>query len=120
MAAHAGEPAWKTGTFICESCGEGVRVHRGAKIPECPGGHRTFILRVDEPHSERDLKGHPRHGGAIASQSPRAAMAAKMPRYRMRDTGPELLIASRVSKRRISKTEARARIRRHKPTKLGG
>jgi hypothetical protein len=120
MAAHAGEPAWKTGTFICESCGEGVRVRRGAKIPECSGGHRTFSVRVAEPLAERELSGHPHHGGAGASQSRRAAMSAKAPRWRHRDTGPALLMSSRVSKRRISKTEARARIARHKPTKLGG
>jgi hypothetical protein len=119
MAAHAGEPAWKTGTFICESCGEAVRVRRGAKIPECPGGHRTFSLRIEEPVSERELRGHPHHGGAGASQSRRAAMSSDLPRWRVPDTGPERLTSSRVSKRRISKAEARARVRRHKPTKLG-
>jgi hypothetical protein len=117
MAAHAGEPAWKTGTFICQSCGDTVRVSRGAKIPECPAGHRTYISRIEELIAERELSGHPHHGGATSSQSHRAAMSAKAPRWRHRETGPPTMGSAGVPRRDIPRAEARRRIALHKPGK---
>lgn len=61
MAAHAGEPAWKSGTFHCERCNEKVRVNKGDKIPKCPKcGGATFDERTGEPARQPELKGHPR------------------------------------------------------------
>ncbi len=53
MAAHAGERAWKTGTFICQECNAEVRVKQGSAIPRCPNGHTTYDERVDEPAGQR-------------------------------------------------------------------
>ncbi len=60
MAAHAGEQAWKTGTFVCQVCNAKVRVEKGQTIPKCPNGHSTFDERVDEPAHQEPMKGHPR------------------------------------------------------------
>jgi hypothetical protein len=49
MVARAGEKAWETGTFKCQSCNAEVRVQKGHKIPECPNGHKTFDERIEEP-----------------------------------------------------------------------
>ena len=49
MVAKAGEKAWETGTFKCQSCNAEVRVQKGHKIPECPNGHKTFDERIEEP-----------------------------------------------------------------------
>ncbi|HLG70769.1 MAG TPA: alpha helical protein [Chloroflexota bacterium] len=53
MPAHAGEKAWETGTFKCQSCNAEVRVQKGHKIPECPNGHKTFDERIEEPARSR-------------------------------------------------------------------
>ncbi len=53
VAAHAGEKARETGTFVCQSCNAKVRVQKGHTIPECPNGHKTYDERIDEPRNER-------------------------------------------------------------------
>ncbi len=60
MAAHAGEKAWKAGTFKCQVCNAEVRVREGSTIPKCPNGHATFDERINEPARERPLAGRPR------------------------------------------------------------
>jgi hypothetical protein len=61
MPAHAGEPAWQTGTFHCQRCNEKVRVEKGKNIPKCPNcGGTVFDERTEERRSEEPLKGHPR------------------------------------------------------------
>jgi hypothetical protein len=60
MAAHAGEKAWKTGTFVCQSCNAKVRVEKGHTIPKCPNGHSTYDERIDEPAGQTPVAGHPR------------------------------------------------------------
>jgi hypothetical protein len=120
MAARAGEQAWRTGTFICESCHEGVRVRKGARIPECPNGHRTFLWRIEEPEGEPASKGHPRHGGAASPRSNRGALRSpKSETLKKRSESTVLgsLGGSRVSHRKISRPAARARVERHKPGK---
>ncbi len=52
MAAHAGEKARGTGTFVCQSCNAKVRVQKGHTIPQCPNGHETFDERIEEPRHE--------------------------------------------------------------------
>jgi Zinc-ribbon containing domain len=52
MAAHAGEKAWRTGTFVCQVCNAKVRVQKSKVIPKCPNGHSTYDERVDEKGSE--------------------------------------------------------------------
>jgi hypothetical protein len=49
MVAKAGEKAWETGTFKCQSCNAEVRVQKGDRIPECPNGHKTYDERIEEP-----------------------------------------------------------------------
>ena len=49
MVAKAGENAWETGTFKCQSCNAEVRVQKGHQIPACPNGHKTFDERIEEP-----------------------------------------------------------------------
>jgi hypothetical protein len=120
MAARAGEQAWRTGNFICESCHEWVHVTKGARIPECPNGHHTYYLRVDEPEGEPASKGHPRHGGAAAPESTRAALhspKSAAQRKRRASTVPGSLGLSRVSQRKLSRPAARARVESHKPGK---
>ena len=53
MAAHAGERARGTGTFVCQSCNAKVRVQKGRTIPRCPNGHVTYDERIDEPRAHR-------------------------------------------------------------------
>ncbi len=53
MAARAGEKARETGTFVCQSCNEKVRVQKGHTIPKSPNGHVTYDERIDEPRDER-------------------------------------------------------------------
>lgn len=60
MAAHAGEKASKSGTFVCQVCNEKVRVQQGETIPECPNGHSTYDERVDEPEKQEAVKGRRR------------------------------------------------------------
>ena len=48
MAARAGERAWRTCIFHCQTCGAPVRVQQDETIPECPNGHKTFDERTDE------------------------------------------------------------------------
>src|SRR5579884_1573384 len=73
MAAHAGEKAWRTGTFKCQVCNAEVRVRKGRTIPKCPNGHATFDERVGELRGEKPLRGHPRRktsaGGKRRSSS---------------------------------------------------
>lgn len=80
MAAHAGEKAWKTGTFKCQVCNEEVRVQKGRTIPKCPKGHTTFDERVNEPRSEKPLRGHLRR----RSSSRRAATRGRTSKTRSR------------------------------------
>jgi hypothetical protein len=118
MAARAFEQAWRTGTFICQSCREEVRVAKGARIPECPNGHRTYSLRIDEPAGESPSAGHPKHGGAASPRSTRAAMHGPGRAQRSASTVFGTLGDSRATTgRRISREEAKARIERHKPGK---
>ncbi|HVI95225.1 MAG TPA: hypothetical protein VM753_14530, partial [Anaeromyxobacter sp.] len=57
MAAHAGERAEITGTFVCQVCNEAVRVPQGGEIPRCPNGHDLFFdVRVDEPTGQKPVR----------------------------------------------------------------
>lgn len=51
MPAYTGERARETGTFHCAVCGAKVYAEKGARIPECPNGHRVFNRRTGEPGS---------------------------------------------------------------------
>jgi DNA-directed RNA polymerase subunit RPC12/RpoP len=43
MSTEAGERSTHTGAYICENCGEAVRITEGEKIPTCPAcGHGRF------------------------------------------------------------------------------
>jgi DNA-directed RNA polymerase subunit RPC12/RpoP len=54
MSAHAGERAEATGTFVCQVCGETVRIHQGEKIPTCPScGSRHFAVRSADRNDPR-------------------------------------------------------------------
>ena len=84
MAAHAGEQAWKTGTFKCQSCNAEVRVRKGRKIPKCPNGHSTFDERLDEPRAERPLRGHPRRKSSSRTKKSSGRVAVLGPAVRDR------------------------------------
>ena len=53
MPAHTGERAQETGTFHCRGCDQGIRVKKGARIPECPCGGTTFTSRTHELDTRR-------------------------------------------------------------------
>jgi predicted RNA-binding Zn-ribbon protein involved in translation (DUF1610 family) len=47
MSAKAGERARKSGDFICDNCGNKVRVTQGREIPKCPKcGNDTYDKRL--------------------------------------------------------------------------
>jgi predicted nucleic acid-binding Zn-ribbon protein len=49
MSAKAGDRAIATGDFVCERCGEEVRVGQGQVIPRCPN---CDCDRYDERRNE--------------------------------------------------------------------
>lgn len=79
MPARAGEPAWNTGTFICQTCNAKVRVRKGQIIPRCPNGHATFDQRVAEPKGEAPLRAKPAAGKRAAPRA-QAAKQARAPK----------------------------------------
>jgi hypothetical protein len=65
MPAKAGEISRETGTYCCNGCKQGVSVHNGTPIPDCPvcgdvnfqTGCRTFRNQpgYSRPFALRDL-----------------------------------------------------------------
>ena len=107
MAAHAGEKAWKTGTFKCQVCNEEVRVQKGRTIPKCPNGHTTFDERVDEPRSEKPLRNHPRKRTSSRHPSSKRGKTSRGSRSHRSSTRSGS--SSRSSQKRSIRSSSRSR-----------
>ena len=83
-------------------------MQKSARIPECPGGHQTYSLRIDEPAGEAESRGHPHHGGAASPRSHRAALNSPKPERLQKRSADTVLGTTRFSRARTGQTKKRS------------